>query len=90
MPLWLQAIIGGLCITAAELAAGLVLGVWLGLRVWDYSALPCNLWGIVSLPYTLLWIALAGFGNVIFDWLRYLLYDEEKPHYTFLRGGYRR
>ena len=44
-PIWLQAILGGLGITAAELAAGLVLNVWLGLQVWDYSSLPGNLWG---------------------------------------------
>ena len=37
MPLWLQAVLGGLTVTAAELAAGLVLNRWLGLAIWDYS-----------------------------------------------------
>ena len=41
-PLWLQAVLGGTAITAAELAAGLVLNVWLGLGIWDYSGLFGN------------------------------------------------
>ena len=32
-----QAILGGLTITAGELLAGLVLNVWLGLDIWDYT-----------------------------------------------------
>ena len=38
-PLWVQGLVCGTAITAAELAAGLVLNVWLGLGVWDYSGL---------------------------------------------------
>ena len=39
-PLWLQVLICGTAITAAELAAGLVLNICLGMAVWDYSSLP--------------------------------------------------
>ena len=31
MPIWQQAIWGGLCITGAELVAGLIFNVWLGM-----------------------------------------------------------
>ena len=31
LPLWAQAVLGGLAITAGELAAGVVLNLWLGL-----------------------------------------------------------
>ena len=34
-PLWLQALICGSMISAAELAVGLILNVWLGLGIWD-------------------------------------------------------
>ena len=44
-PLWLQALCCAALVTAVELAAGLILNVWLGLGVWDYSNLPGNLLG---------------------------------------------
>ncbi|MPN44820.1 hypothetical protein SDC9_192387 [bioreactor metagenome] len=83
MPLWLQAVIGGLGITAAELLAGLLLNTWLGLGIWDYSGLPGNLWGQICPQFTALWIVVAGAGIVIFDWLRYWLYGEPRPRYTW-------
>lgn len=81
MPLWLQAVLGGLGITAVELVAGLVLNIWLGLGIWDYSHLPLNLWGQISLLWSVLWILVAGGGIVLFDWLRYWLYCERRPTY---------
>lgn len=82
-PLWLHAIGGGLMITVIELIAGLVLNVWLRLNVWDYSHLPWNLWGQICVPYSVLWIFLAGVAIVIFDSLRWILFTEEIPRYTF-------
>jgi len=41
-----------------ELAAGLILNVWLGLGVWDYSRLPGNILGQICPQYTLAWAAL--------------------------------
>ena len=81
MPLWVQAIWGGLGITAAELVAGLVLNVWLGLGVWDYSHLYYHLWGQISAVWSALWILVAGAGIVLFDWLRHWLYGERRPTY---------
>ena len=54
------AVIGALIITTVELAVGIIVNLWLGLRVWDYSTLPLNLWGQVSLYYTLIWFALSA------------------------------
>lgn len=81
MPLWQQALLGGLGITLAELAAGLVLNVWLCLDIWDYSRLPLNLWGQISLGWYAVWVLVAGGGIVLFDWLRYWLYNERRPTY---------
>lgn len=53
-----RCILGGLTVTAVELIAGVVLNLWWKLDVWDYSALPMNLWGQICLPFTLLWCAL--------------------------------
>lgn len=81
-PLWLQALICGTAITVAELAAGLVLNICLGMAVWDYSTLPGNLWGQICLPFSALWALLAGFAVVLDDWLRYWMFGEDRPHYV--------
>ena len=57
-PFWAQVIIGAAIATALELAAGVILNVWLGLGVWDYSHLPGNLWGQICPQFTLAWAAL--------------------------------
>ena len=80
-PLWAQAIAGGTVITAAEFAAGLVLNVWLGLSVWDYSGLPCNLLGQICPQFWALWCLLAGPVIMAFDWLCYWLDGGERPKY---------
>lgn len=57
-PFWTQVIIGAAIATGLELAAGLILNVWLGLGVWDYSHMPGNLWGQICPQFTLAWAAL--------------------------------
>ena len=81
-PLWLQALICGTAITAAELAAGLVLNICLGMAVWDYSALPGNLWGQICPQFWALWCLLSLPMIVILDWLRYAVEGGETPRYT--------
>ena len=66
-PLWLQAVLGGTAISAAELAAGLVLNVWLGLDVWDYSGVPGNIMGQVCPQFTLAWAVLSAVAVWIED-----------------------
>jgi len=83
-PLWLQAGIGGLIITAAELVAGLVLNVWLGLSIWDYTGQWGNLWGQICPRFTVLWCMLAGAVIILFDWLDYLTGDGKRPRYKIL------
>lgn len=55
---WAQVVIGTAIATALELAAGLILNVWLGLGIWDYSHLPGNVLGQICPQYTLAWAAL--------------------------------
>ena len=81
LPLWVQAILGGLVITAGELLAGLVLNVWLELGIWDYSDQWGNVLGQICPLYGLLWCLLAGPVIVGFDWLDYWLCGGEKPKY---------
>ena len=80
LPLWLQAVLGGLTITAA----GIVLNCWLGLGIWDYSGLWGNLWGQICPQFAALWCLLAGPVIVVFDWLDYWLCGGERPRYKLI------
>jgi len=82
MSLAKQALVGTVVITVAEFFAGLVLNVWLGLAVWDYSHLPFNLMGQICLGFTAAWMPLSVVAIVLDDWVRYWLFGEDKPHYT--------
>lgn len=83
-PLPIQAAMGAVLVTAAELCAGVVLNLWLGLWIWDYTDMPLNLWGQICPAYSLLWVALSTVAVVLDDWLRHLLFGEERPHYHLI------
>lgn len=80
----LQALICTVAITATEMVAGLVLNVWLGLGVWDYSHLPANFLGQICLWFSALWYVLSLIFIPVFDVLKYLVKGGDKPHYSFL------
>ena len=82
-PFWLQSLIGGAVITLSELISGLILNVWLGLHVWDYSYLPFNFMGQICIEYSLIWTVLSGGGIIFFDFLRWKFFKEEMPHYSW-------
>lgn len=79
-----QCVIGGIVITVLELIAGLIVNVWLGLGVWDYSHMPMNVMGQIVPHYTLAWMGLSVVAILLDDFLRWKLYGEERPHYTLL------
>ena len=82
MPLLLQGVLGGLTITVMEFVTGLIVNVWLGMGVWDYSNQFGNILGQICPLYTILWCLLAIPVIVVFDWLEYKICGGEKPHYT--------
>lgn len=51
-------LISGLIVTIVELFAASILDVNFNVRLWDYSVLPYNFRGYISLPSSLLWIVL--------------------------------
>lgn len=73
-------------VTIAEFYAGCVLNLWLGLGIWDYSALPGNLLGQICPQFWAVWCLLAAPVIVAFDWLCYWLdgAEHEKPHYKWI------
>lgn len=82
MPLATQCVIGAGIVTVAEFIAGIILNVWLGLGIWDYSDMRWNILGQICPQFSFAWLGLSLVAIVLDDWLRYWLFCEEKPHYT--------
>lgn len=79
-----QMVLSSLIITALELTTGLIVNVWLKMDIWDYSNLPYNFMGQICLFYSFLWFLVSSVAIVMDDYLRYKLFQEEKPHYKIL------
>lgn len=85
MPLILQMLVASIGITAIEFAFGLVLNVWLGLGMWDYNNMQGNILGQICPQFTVLWFFLSAAGIVLDDFIRWMFFDEEFPHYHLLQ-----
>lgn len=59
MPILVQCLLGSIIITILEFISGCYLNLYLGLNIWDYSSLPFNLLGQVSLKFTIIWFILS-------------------------------
>lgn len=82
MDLIIQSLIGACIITVAELITGIIVNIWLGLGVWDYSNLPFNFMGQICLPFFFAWILLSCIAIFLDDYMRYRLFGEECPRYS--------
>lgn len=76
-----QGVIGALIVTSLEFIFGLVLNLYLNLGIWDYSNMPFNILGQICLPFSIAWFFLSLVAIFVDDWLRYILFKEERPHY---------
>lgn len=81
MPMVLQTLISAIGITITELISGIIINIWLGLNVWDYSHLRFNFMGQICLQFFFVWIALSYFGIKIFDWMRFTILGGIRPCY---------
>ena len=79
-----KCLVGGLCITAVEFAAGCIVNLWLVWGVWDYSNMPGNILGQICPQYIALWIPLCLVGIVLDDWLRYWWFSQKRPLYKLI------
>ena len=85
MPLWKQALIGAAIITGLEFLTGCIVNLGFGWHVWDYSGMPLNLLGQICILYILLWIPVSLIAIILDDWLRYWMFDEDRPRYCLWR-----
>lgn len=84
LKLIIQALIGTLGIYSIELISGLICNVWLGFGIWDYSHLPLNIMGQVTLLYFPVWFLLTPLAMWVDDIARHIIYDKEKPCTLFV------
>ena len=84
MSLIWQGFISAICVTVLEFIVGMVVNVWLGWNVWDYSQMRFNLYGQISLLYSCLWLLLSIPCIMLDDYLRYKLFSEKMPKYKLL------
>lgn len=86
-PLWKQILRADIFVVLAEFLTGCIVNLWLGWGVWDYSNEPFNLLGQICPKFVLLWVPVCAMAIVFDDYLRYWLFDEEKPRYKLFQGG---
>lgn len=85
MPMYQQVLISACAITIVEFISGLIINIWLGLNVWDYSNMPYNIMGQICPQFFIVWIGLSYFGIKIFDWLRFEIIGGVKPSYSMFK-----
>lgn len=85
IPIVWQMILSACIITTVEFVSGCILNIWLGLGIWDYSDETFNLLGQISLKHSIYWFFLSSIGIILDDYIRYFLFGEEKPKYTFFK-----
>lgn len=81
LALWKQMLICAVGVTGIEFLSGIIINIIFKLNVWDYSNLPFNVMGQISLLFSVLWFFLSAVAIVLDDYLRYWWFNEEKPHY---------
>ena len=64
---FLKAFLGMIVITLLELSVGLIVNRVFSLGVWDYSNLPYNLLGQISIPFSACWYILSILSFFIFE-----------------------
>lgn len=84
MSLISQMVLSAGIITLLEFVTGCIVNLWLGWNVWDYSRLPYNYKGQICLQFSIVWFFLSLLAIFLDDYLRYKLFNEEKPHYKIL------
>ena len=45
------------------------------------NSIVFNILGQICLPFTILWFFISILAIVLDDWIRYIMFDEEQPHY---------
>lgn len=83
MSLAKQGLIGGLFIvTPLEYLFGIIFNQ--DYHIWDYREQFLNLNGQICIGFSILWCLISIICVIIDDYLRYFIFNEQKPKYKFL------
>lgn len=69
LSLFKKSLLSAFSITAVEIIIGVIVNIKMQLNVWDYSRLPFNIIGQVSLLYSFLWFLLSAVIIKVFDFI---------------------
>ncbi len=58
-PLLFRALLGSIAISMTEFISGCILNVWFDMNIWNYSNLPLNIFGQISLLFSFYWFLLC-------------------------------
>ncbi len=86
MDLLLQGIVGSFVITLFELIIGIISISFNLLLMWDYSNMPYHLFGVICLPYSLVWIVVSIAGIFLSDAINYYVFHKKPVPYYKLFG----
>ena len=78
IPVTVRMLISAVMITLLEFICGLIVNVWLGLNVWDYSEIPLNLMGQICLHASTIWLFLSFVAIYADDFARRKMFGEER------------
>ena len=84
IPVTVQMFVSSVIITLLELISGLIVNVWLGLEVWDYSDKPMNLMGQICLQASAIWVFLAFVAIYAEDFARRGMFGEKGMMFRIL------
>ncbi len=73
-------------ITVSELAAGLLLNKTLSLDIWDYSDIPLNFLGQISLLYSVFWFLLCIPAHLLCRIIKHRVFDVLSNGQKSLKG----
>ena len=82
--LYKQCFISMIIVTFLEFISGYILNIKMGLNIWDYSNLPLNFMGQVSLLFSVFWFFISIIAIWLDDYLRYKFYGDKKPYDLFI------
>ena len=66
-PIFIKAFLGMIVITVLEFTVGIIVNKIFALQVWDYTNLPGNIMGQISLQFSACWYGLSVVAFIIFE-----------------------
>ena len=81
VPLPIQMLFSTCMITLLEFCVGVLVNLYLGWEIWDYSEHRFHFLGQISLKSSMIWFFLSAVGIILDDWVRYHFLGEKKPRY---------